>query len=450
MMDLELDEQLRDHYAAFRRDHVQLREALLDGIADEPLQPVFTQRFFTRRLVMRLSAAAIVLLAIGITVFLITPGSTGTTWAEVVKAIGPIETIQYRTSASSNAGPSEMPMTTMNYVLSDRFMRTDSWDQKPEGAKAEKSGPPDSTTVFRSDGNEGTSFFVEWENGKPRSIRQYVAYQSPAVRMRNTPRPNSEVISMWKALENLPPEAVLKRGSQEINGQRLLRFEVITPLSIPGVQGSQGFSNTFIWVNPQSKRPEMLEAGAMRWTDIRFNETLPEEKFAAPTVPDDLDAEVTWEFILLADKWIEKDFAFRVLDPQGKAIVTKEDVVVQRQEVAMGGFRPGAAPSRGPSAAGWLSPEGVTKLDRFMARNPGATMTIEITGEPPIKRTVYGRLSRQVGVGEGGGGAVIFNLPSLESIKASTQPAPPMGVSPEGGSGLPGAARYGASPGGEF
>jgi hypothetical protein len=64
-------------------------------------------------------------------------------------------------------------------------------------------------------------------------------------------------------------------------------------------------------------------------------------------------------------------------------------------------------------------------------------MTIEITGEPPIKRTVYGRLARRPLHEGAGGGAVLFRLLSAEAIKAATQPAPPARTGPDS-FGLPG------------
>jgi hypothetical protein len=269
---------------------------------------------------------------------------------------------------------------------------------------------------------------------------------------------------MWRRLQDLPPEAVLKRGSQEVDGKRLLRFEVIDAASMPGLEGFQ--TGTFVLVDPQSKRPVKLETGSIGWSDIRINEPIPPERFAPPGVPEDLDAEVSWHFTLLADTWTKEGFVFRVLDAQGKPIITKDDVEVSELQFGFngpgqfgfGGAEPAEMPPRqvtpvgARSAQGFLTREGVDKLDRFMARNPGAEMTIEITGEPPIKRKVYGRLLRQPR-DNFPGGAVYFLLPSLADAKAATQPAPagdgPEGMMEDGGAapGMPGRAmRPGARP----
>ena len=60
-------------------------------------------------------------------------------------------------------------------------------------------------------------------------------------------------------------------------------------------------------------------------------------------------------------------------------------------------------------------PDGVNNLDRFMARNPAALVTIEIAGEPAIKRTIYGRLSRERP-------PVVLRLLTPDDIRATTQP----------------------------
>jgi hypothetical protein len=453
-----------------------MRGQLLDALRAEPIRLRQTSRFFNRRLLMRLSAAAIVALAIGITVFFVTPGSQGTTWAEVVRAIGPIESVQYTTShvsnsrrATSGAGE-ELRTTTRNYVTPDA-VRIDTWFDHDAAHGPDKApAVPSTRRITRRDGHEVAMYEVVMNAGQPRSIHQVVAYtcaSCPAL-----PQPmavasdlmqSADVLSMWRRLQDLPPEAVLKRGSQEADGKRLLRFEVIGSMSMPGLEGFQ--TGTFVLVDPQTKQPVKLETGSIGWSDIRFNEPIAPERFAPPAVPEDLDAEVDWHFTLLADAWQKPGFVFRVLDPQGKPIITKDDVDVSELQFGFNGpgqFGFGGAepvemaprqvtPAGARSAQGFLTREGVDKLDRFMARNPGAEMTIEITGEPPIKRKVYGRLSRQPR-NNFPSGAIYFLLPSLADAKAATQPAP-AGAGPEGmmedGAAAPGMAggmRPGARP----
>jgi hypothetical protein len=460
----ELDEQLQEHYGSFHRGHALLRERLMEQLQAAPDAPArradTTSRFFNRRLLMRLSAAAIVALAIGITVFLVTPGTQGTTWAEVVKAMGPVESVQYRTSQKRDDVAGEVDIN-MHYVTPSA-MRVDMWPNHPDERGPGKT-PPAMTNIAVGNEREITDYAVSLSDGRPTSIVQQVAYLSRTCPLPGRLGPNLEqsrqVLEMWRGLQGLPPEAVLKRGSTEDGAKRLLRFEVIPAASAPGLAGMSGFSNTFILVDPQTKQPVVLEMGSTRWTDLHFNEAIPAERFAPPAVPEDLDAEVSWHFTLLADTWKKAGFVFRVLDPEGKPIVTKDDVEIIDAPPRFGGqgfgtpdledgMPAGAPPARSvASAQGFLSQEGVNKLDRFMARNPGAEMTIEITGEPPIKRKVYGRLSRRPESGSPGGGAVGFHLPSLADAKAATQPAQPspgfegpdmMGEGPAAPNGRPG------------
>ena len=99
---------------------------------------------------------------------------------------------------------------------------------------------------------------------------------------------------------------------------------------------------------------------------------------APPAVPDDLDPSVNWEFELPIDLWERESFAFRILDARGQPILTERDLGVSRHPVDKYAALPEAA---------------FDTLDRFMARHRGETVTIEIEGEPPIRREVYGRLS---------------------------------------------------------
>jgi hypothetical protein len=447
----DLDEQLREHYAAFRSDHGSLRERLLDELRSEPARTAetSTSRFFNRRLLMRLSAAAVAAIAVGVIASLLMPGATGTTWADVVRAIGAIETVQYVTTMPAGGGDlAGAPVTRTKTCLTAKgFMRTDTWSLGGESAQA------DQVHIVRNEGREVTNYQVSWTGGRVSSVTQMIDYVSAEVPKAGPADATKDAIAMWRGLQSLAPEAVLKRGSVEDDkGQRLLRFELIDA-NVPGIAtfaaeasaegpGGEGLfgrsrPNTFILVDPATKRPVMLEIGTARWKDIRFNETIPDEQFAPPAVPDDLDADVAWRFTLPADRWLKDGFVFRVLDAEGTPIVTTDDVVInQMARVGFGGRRGAEAPADAVvSSKGWLSAEGVGKLDRFMARNPGAEMTIEMTGEPPVKRKVYGRLARQPH-SVFGDHSVHFVLPSLADVKASTQPvktaAPGTGFVPGG------------------
>jgi hypothetical protein len=454
----ELDEQLREHYGSFHRDHAVMRERLLEHLRAEERSASphreTTSRFFNRRLIMRLSAAAVVGLVVGTILFLVNPGPQGTTWADVVKAIGPIESVQYSTIepfAPLHEGGPLRRTTTRNYATADA-VRVDTWagHDVDRGPEASAGLAPTLSRLTRASGREIATYVVNNENGRPNSIQQSVDYTAASPELGDPRksdedlRPSSDVLAMWRRLQDLQPESVLKRGSQEVNGQKLLRFEVIDAFSIPGLAGFQ--SGAFILVDPKSKQPVKLETGSLTWTDLRFNQTIPQDKFAPPTVPDDLDASVVWRFTLLAEAWNDPRFVFRVLDAQGKPIVTKADVQVQPAPTGggggsglFGGAVPGGAgvvPQRledgVTSLQGFLSREGIDKLDKFMARNPGAEMTIEITGEPPIKRKVYGRLTRNPSETP-----VSFKLPSRADAKAATQPSAHEAASEEmGGEGL--------------
>jgi hypothetical protein len=456
----ELDRQLRGHYGSFRRDHAVLRDGLLEQLPAENAgqraarRAETTSRFFRRRLLMRLSAAAVVGLVVGVVVFLVNPGPQGTTWADVVKAIGPVESVQYRTSQDAGENQfAEVNTAAVNYVT-PTAMRTDTWAGGPSYTPLPAdmaAKPPANRRVVRRDGNEVTQYDVHWSDGRIDSVVQRIDYlctSCPPLHAQHPDLSDAErVLAMWRALHNLPPESVLKRGSTEVDGQRLLRFQVIGGMTTPGAEGA-AFGG-FILVDPRTKRPVQLETGSTRWTDIRINEPIPADTFAAPAVPEDLDAEVTWQFTLTADAWHKPGFAFRVLDPQGKPVITEKDFELTPLGAGPGGFggvspedgaalEPGAVPTI-VSSTGQLTQQGLNKLDAFMARNPGAAMTIEITGEPPIKRQVYGRLSRDNLHGFGQG-AVRVVLPTLADLKATTQPAQP---GQPGLPGRPGAPAYG-------
>jgi hypothetical protein len=270
---------------------------------------------------------------------------------------------------------------------------------------------PDQSSIVLRKGREVVRYEVERQGGQIRSISQVTAYTSPAVSSEPYISANrsEQILGMWRKLQNVPPEAVLKRGSQEVSGTRLLRFEIINAKSIPGLEGNQ--SGTSILVDPKTKCPVVLEAGSTHWTDIRFNPAISAERFTPPVVPEDLDAEVMWGFTLPGERPRGEKFSFRVVDPDGKPIVTEKALRALSDQGLFGN----SSASLDAGEFG-LTPEGVDKLDRFMARNPGATMTIEIAGEPAIKRVVYGRLSRTMT-------PVNVRFLSSEQIKAATQPA---------------------------
>ena len=169
---------------------------------------------------MRLSAAAVVVLAIGITVFLITPGSQGTTWAEVVKAIGPIESMQYRTVDEGQGG---QRVTTQNYVTAT-MTRVDTWLQHAGGVAPDKTpNGPDQIHIMRTSGREITAYSVELQGGRPVGIHQSIAYSvlaSPPDVTANLGGDGAQVLEMWRRLQTLSPESVLKRGSETVDGQR--------------------------------------------------------------------------------------------------------------------------------------------------------------------------------------------------------------------------------------
>jgi hypothetical protein len=408
----DLDELLRAHYDPFRHDHARLRQELLDRLAGTaPAAPRGTRhRLFNRSWVMRLSAAAVVAMVVGVPFLLRSPGSQGLTWGDVVKEVTPVETVQYRSTTIRPAPEgAEHPevhgggTVRVNYETVRGRSRTDSWTLPPTSlfAATQPSGesPPEATRIWRRDDREAVLYEIEWRDGRPRSIRQSVSYVSPhraaaqaaAMAAAGAAPPEGGPLAAWRTLLDLPPEAVLKRGYEEVDGARLLKFEVVAP---PAAAAGLAAPGTLVWVDPATRRPVVLqhpeqgpfgnvgqEAGTTRWSDIRINETVPDDLFDPPPIPDDIDAEVSWHFELPMELWERETFTFRVFDPDGRAIVTEQDLNL-------------AGHARHGTGEATLGPEGIDKLDRFMARNPGAMMTIEITGEPPIRRAVYGRVWR--------------------------------------------------------
>lgn len=418
-----LDDQLRAHYASFRRDHGRLRDGLMDQVRKidtNPSTPHKSEpsRYFNRRLLMRISAAASVAIAVGVAAFFLVPGSSNITWADVVKAMGPIESIQYRTDQRASDGDGSTREATENLLTADAE-RVERWHYFAGKPASLAPKPWEQTEIVLRRGRESTSYYVEREQGRLASITQVIDYTSPTT----PPHPiysenrSQKVLAMWRRLQDLPPEAVLKRGSVEIDGATRLRFQVLGAGLIPGLGGYE--SGVFALVDPKTKRPIQLQAGDTKWTDVQFNPVISADRFTPPAVPDDLDAEVVWSFTLPVERPGKEKFAFRVLDSEAKPIVAADDLRPGSEsgggQGLFGGSRANEVPDDHPTGEWVLTADGVNQLDRFMARNPGATMTIEIAGEPAIKRTVYGRLSRERP-------PVVLRLLTPADIRATTQP----------------------------
>jgi hypothetical protein len=298
--------------------------------------------------------------------------------------------------------------------------------------------PPNYIDLTRVEGHEVISHNVARLPGQVEEVMRTVTYYSPKLHMPDDMLGTWYPMNLWRSLRDLPPEAVLKRGTEEIGGERLLRFEVVKVQDVPEVQ-----PRTRIWVNPKTRQPVIMEEpngmSPRRWTDVRFNASIPESTFDFPPLPEDIDASTTWGFHLPYATWNQPGFSFRVLDPDGKPIITEKDIETRSMSVPHG---PGAAGDE-PSYEGgqaYLLEAGIDKLDRFLARHPGETMTIQITGEPALKRQAFGRMARGPFIGAYGS-PVYFLLMSEASIKANTQPTQP---TQPGQPGAPGMWRPGA------
>ncbi len=194
---------------------------------------------------------------------------------------------------------------------------------------------------------------------------------------------------LLKQLTTLPPEAVLKRGREQKHGREVVKFEVIDLAKLK-LSTMFGVTSANIFVDVQSRLPIAIEGVGIgghvsRIWAIEINQSAT-SIFDLPPLPADVDAEENWTFWLPVGLW-ERDsgFTIRVSGPDGDPVISESDFR------SMGPYRGGGFESE-------LLSEGIEKLDRFMARHPGASVKIEIAGEPPIQRKVFGRLSRQIGV----------------------------------------------------
>lgn len=401
---------------------------------------------------MRLSVAAVVAFALTITLRLFTPDPMSTTWADVIKAIGPVTTIQY-SSLQPGFGAAGQNRFVMTYSAGANS-REDTWliDSPADGAAPTKPPEvlPSFTNITRTEGREVVNDSISRMPGQPIEVSRSTAYFSPALRSLADASRLDNSADVWRTLGTLAPEAVLKRGSEMVNGERLLRFEIIKPIGRPELA-----EGTMIWVNPKTKQPVKIQprgfgfGGAGSMADIRFNEPIPTSMFEPPAVPDDLDAMVNWQFNLPYEPWKKGQFTFRVLDSAGEPIVTEKDIEVN--EIGSG---PGQEGPANGYARGDLTQAGVDKLDRFLARHPGEDMTIQINGEEPVKRKAFGRLSRTAGMVGSGRSPVTFEFPSVEAMRAMTRPANAAAVDPNGPGmrpgtpGRPGAPAWRGAPGG--
>jgi hypothetical protein len=447
MTTFELDDQLRTHYASFRVGHAAFRDRLLERIASGHLEHRDRQQlnvrsvFLTRRWLMRstAAAAAVVAIATSIPMFFSPPGGGNLTWAEVVTAVGPIESVQFTVTERDAGGrrvERERESSVSTCVVTARdFLQTS----------------PSHTFLTRWNGPERVTYTIEMDKGHPTRFNQWIEYTSPRIGPPSE-RDRPEALAAWDDLRNLSSDAVLKRGSEEVDGTRLIRFEVVNP-----PKDSRLPRRTTIWVNPKTKQPVMTDGGGFvsvngptRVEGIRFNQPISEKTFEPPALPDDIDAEVVWQFQLPSHALRQEEFTFAIRDAKGTAIVDEKDMLrssldedLEPGDMMEGGVGAGGASVGGPGmmlperSPRFLKRSAVDALDRYMALHAGETVTIEIADEKPIHRVIFGRLNRSTP------SSPLMVIPI--DPPPSTNPTPAPGI--PGGRGAPSApGGFGATP----
>jgi hypothetical protein len=108
--------------------------------------------------------------------------------------------------------------------------------------------------------------------------------------------------------------------------------------------------------------------------------------------------------------WKQETFHFRVVGPDRQVIITDQDMRFR--------VLPDLpyTPEDDSSGEAFLLPDGVDKLDGYMARHANDTVTIEIAGESPIRRQITGRLQREPGMNA----VFLRGLPTAAQV--TTQP----------------------------
>lgn len=392
-MDNVTEDRLRNYYSALQRIEPKSRESLLEKLSESPVVPSQTmssQGSFIMK--VSISAAAGLAVAVLVAIAVLPDMSASVAWAEVIKRLPAVESLQYK--ALNNQPPHFDPLQkhdswnySIGYIAKHR-RRTDVWEIADESSIPTQDVSPDRTHVSIHDAEKRELTSYDWDYKQQQFSRQ-VSYRSVHLAAYEGEDP----VQYMESLKNLPPESVRKRGRTEKDGHEVVWFETVPGawLSIPGLL--QYGESVSIFVDVQTRLPVIIETegrsgtGASRFSrawDIRLNNP-PSSAFDIPSLPLDVDGEESWRFDLPSRLWKEEGaFTFRVVGPDGKPLITQDDFRLQ-----------------GPYSAGGYGivflAKGHEKLSRFMARNLGETVTIEIAGEPPIERKIFGRLSRHNG-----------------------------------------------------
>jgi hypothetical protein len=158
-------------------------------------------------------------------------------------------------------------------------------------------------------------------------------------------------------------------------------------------------------------------------------------------LPDDIDAEVVWHFNLPSHALSQEEFTFVIRDAKGNAIVDEKDVLrfgvdadAEPGVEMEGGVSPGVPGMFRDAVPRFLKQSAVDVLDRYMALHAGETITIEIAGEKPIRRVIFGRLLRAPGASP----VQVFPVDPPPSTQPANTPEIPGGRYAPGGPRGPG------------
>ena len=388
-MDNLMEEQLREYYATLQRVDSGSRESLLEKLDESSVVSSQNRLSLSGNFVLKASIAAATCFAAAvlITIAVFSNTASSVAWAEVVKRLPVIETMQHRRldKIPPRWGRKQ---ETWNYSVGYRAKdcwRTDGWEIADESSIPAADARPDNMHIIITDPKKRETTAHNWNYKEQRFIRN-TGYRSINLAAKQSRDPAKSM----ESLKDLPPESVRQKGRTEKLGREVVVFETVPEarVYIPGILHYGELVSIFVDV--QSKLPIAIESKSredgldldrfFRVWDISLNQT-PSSVFDVPVLPADADGEELWTFSLPSRLWKEKDaFTFRVIAPDGKPIITEADFRLE-------------GPYRAGGYGSVFLAEGHKKLNRFMARNVGEIVTIEIAGEPPIQRKIFGRLS---------------------------------------------------------
>ena len=324
-MDNLMEEQLREYYATLQHVEPRGRESLLEKLDEGSVVPSQNELPLPGSYVLKASIAAATCFAVAvlITIAVFSNMSASVAWAEVVKMIPVIETMQHRRldKIPPRWGRKQ---ETWNYSVGYRAKdcwRTDGWEIADESSIPAVDARPDNMHITKDNPDKRETTSHNW-NYKEQRFSRHIEYRSSHLAADQGRDPAKSL----ESLKNLPPESVRKKGRTEKLGRETVLFETVPEATIY-IPGLLHFGDEVsIFVDVETKLPIAIEneikfgtevGKFSRVWDIGLNET-PSSVFDVPSLPvdadgEELDGEEFWTFWLPSRLWKEKGaFTFRV------------------------------------------------------------------------------------------------------------------------------------------